>query len=93
MKLMVVTLSTDLEKLVADRIARGEFENAEAVVEFALRRFLDSEQPVSPLNSEERAQALMEFFEEVDRDLIDAPPVSDEALSRRNLYDDRRNRL
>ena len=54
MNLVVITLSTDLEKLVQDRIARGEFENAEAVVEFALRRFLDSagrlDSPLTPRN-------------------------------------------
>jgi Arc/MetJ-type ribon-helix-helix transcriptional regulator len=91
---MEITLSTDLERLVQDRIARGEFENAGAVVEFALRRYLDSlQRPESPLTPDERVKALMEFFEEVDREPIDAPPLSDEALSRRNLYDDRRNRL
>lgn len=90
---MVVTLSSDLEKLVEDRIARGEFESAEEVVEFALRSFLAAEQPPAALTADERVQALREFFEEVDRDPIDAPPLSDEALRRENLYDDRRNRL
>lgn len=90
---MEIVLSSDLEKLVQDRVTRGEFENAEAVVEFALRRLLLSERPDETLTPEERVQAWRDFFEEVDRDPIDAAPLPDEALRRVNLYDDHRNRL
>jgi Arc/MetJ-type ribon-helix-helix transcriptional regulator len=96
---MEITLSSDLEKLVQDRVARGEFENAEAMIEFALRRMCSSSerpktaQTPEPLTPEQKVNALKEFFEEVDRDPMDASPLSDEALRRVNLYNDRRNRL
>lgn len=48
----------------------------------------------STLTAEERVQAIDEFFAEVDRDPPSGvEPLPEEALSRRNLYDDRRNRL
>lgn len=92
---MEITLSPELERLVCDKVARGEFDSAEAVVESALRRFVGSPERLdSVLTPEERAKVWEEFCAEVDRDPpSDAPPLSDEALSRRNLYDDRRNRL
>lgn len=94
MKCMEITLNSELEKLVQDRVARGEFENAEAMIEFALRRMCGtSERPKIALTAEQRVNALKGFFEEVDRDPMDASPLPDEALRRVNLYDDRRNRL
>jgi Arc/MetJ-type ribon-helix-helix transcriptional regulator len=91
---MEITLSPDLEKLVQQRVERGEFENVEEIVEFALRRLLSPcEQMASPPSPAEKVKALKDFFDEVDRDPIDAPPLSEEALRRVNLYDDRRNRL
>jgi Arc/MetJ-type ribon-helix-helix transcriptional regulator len=92
---MEIALSPELERLVRDRVARGEFESAEAMVESALRHFVrPAERLDSNLTPEERVKAWEEFCAEVDKDPpSDAPPLSDEALSRRNLYDDRRNRL
>ncbi|MEX2301110.1 MAG: hypothetical protein WD733_09250 [Bryobacterales bacterium] len=91
---MEITLSPDLEKLVQQRVERGEFENVEEIVEFALRRLLSpSEQMASPPSPAEKVKALKDFFDEVDRDPIDAPPLPEEALRRVNLYDDRRNGL
>ena len=92
---MEITLSPELEKLVRDRVARGEFESVQAVVESALRSYVGSPERLnSDLTPEQRVKAWEEFCAEVDNDpASDAPPLSDEALSRRNLYDDRRNRL
>ena len=92
---MEITLSPEFERLVRDRVARGEFESAQAMVESALRRYVGSPERLdSDLTPEARAAAWEEFCAEVDRDPpSDSPPLSDEALSRRNLYDDRRNRL
>ena len=36
---MTITLSSDLEKLATEKVARGEFESVEAVVAEALRQF------------------------------------------------------
>ena len=46
------------------------------------------------LTIQQRVRLLDEFFEAIDRDPApEAPPLSDEALSRESLYDDHRNRL
>lgn len=92
---MEITLSPEFERLVRDKVARGEFESAQAMVESVLRRYVGlTERQDSDLTPEQRAAAWEEFCAEVDRDPPSgAAPLSDEALSRRNLYDDRRNRL
>jgi Arc/MetJ-type ribon-helix-helix transcriptional regulator len=97
---MTVSLSPRGEQLVREKVRSGEFANAEAVVEFALGRLAapaaadDLKQRDREATDEERLRALDEFFSEVDRDLDPGgPALPEEALSRRNLYDDRRNRV
>jgi Arc/MetJ-type ribon-helix-helix transcriptional regulator len=97
---MTVSLSPRGEQLVREKVRSGEFANAEAVVEFALGRLAvpaaaDDLEPRGPEGAgEERLRALDEFFSEVDRDPDPGgPAIPEEALSRRNLYDNRRNRV
>ena len=91
---MTISLNPEHQKLIEKKIQAGEFPTAEAVVEFALNRFLGTmSRRDSALTVEERVKALDEFFSEVDHDpksTSEALPA--EALRRRNLYDDRRNR-
>ena len=91
---MTISLSPKQQKLIEKKIQTGEFPSAEAVVEFALNRFFGTmgcRDPALPV--EERVKALDEFFAEVDHDPSSAnESVPAEALRRRNLYDDHRNR-
>ena len=91
---MTISLNPEHQKLVEKKIQAGEFPSPEALVEFALNRFLGTMGRIVPaLSAEERVNALGQFFTEVDSDPSSANgPVPDEALRRRNLYDDHRNR-
>ena len=91
---MTISLSPEHQRLIERKVQTGEFPNVEAFVEFALNRFLGTMGRRDPsLPVEERVKALDEFFAEVDRDPRPAnEAVSAEALRRRNLYDDHRNR-
>ena len=91
---MTISLSPKHQKLIEKKVQTGEFPSAEAVVEFALNRFLGTVGRSDPaLPVEERVKALDEFFAEVDHDPSSAKEaVPTEALRRRNLYDDHRNR-
>jgi len=91
---MTISLNPEHQKLIDQKVQTGEFPSAEAVVEFALNRFLGTTGRRDPtLPVEERVEALDAFFAEVDRDPSSADKaVPSEALRRRNLYDDRRNR-
>ena len=91
---MTISFNPELEKLVQEKVQNGEFPTAEAVVEFALNRLLGATGRHDPaLRAEERMQALDEFFADVDRDpLSGSEHLPAEALRRRNLYDDDRNR-
>ena len=91
---MTISLNPEHQKLIERKVQTGEFPNAEAVVEFALNHFLGTmgrRDPALPV--EERVKALEELFAEVDRDPSSAKQaVPAQALRRRNLYDDHRNR-
>jgi Arc/MetJ-type ribon-helix-helix transcriptional regulator len=90
---MTISLSPDYEKLIQQKVQSGEFPTAEAVVEFALNRLMSGGEQTPALTSEERVRILDEFFAEVDRDPVsDAPALPADALTRRHLYDDHRNR-
>jgi Arc/MetJ-type ribon-helix-helix transcriptional regulator len=91
---MTISLSPEHKKLIDQKVQTGEFPTAEAAVEFALNRFFDPTGRRNPtLPVEERLKALDAFFAEVDREADSAAKaVPAEALRRRNLYDDRRNR-
>ena len=91
---MTISLNPEQEKLIQAKVQNGEFPNAEAVVEFALNRLLKNTGRHDPiLTVEERSRAIDQFFAEVDRDTASGlEPLPVEALSRRTLYDDHRNR-
>jgi Arc/MetJ-type ribon-helix-helix transcriptional regulator len=91
---MTISLNPEHEKLVQEKVQNGEFPSVEAVVEFALNRFLGNTNRRDPaLTVEERVRALDELFAEVDHaPASGAAPLHTEALSRRSLYDDYRNR-
>ena len=91
---MTISLSPKHQKLIEKKIQTGEFPSAEAVVEFALNRFLGAMGRRGPaLPVEDRVKALDEFFAEVDHDPSSAnEAVPAGALRRRSLYDDHRNR-
>ena len=88
---MSVSLTPDLEQLIQQKVASGEFASPEAVIEAAVRRLGNGPLPTEPLpTSEQRLANLQELFEEVDHE--PAPrttPLPDEAFDRENLYDDR----
>lgn len=92
---MTISLSPEHEKLLQEKVRNGEFPSVEALVEFALDQLLVGAGRRAPvLTPDERLRVLDEFFAEVDRDPspgVDALP--EEALSRRNLYNDHRNQL
>lgn len=91
---MMISLNPKHQKLIEKKVQTGEFPTAEAVVEFALNRFLGAMGRLDPaLTVGQRVKALDEFFAEVDHDpssMNRALPAR--ALKRRNLYDDHRNR-
>ncbi len=90
---MTISLRPEHEKLVQEKVQNGEFTSAEAVVEFALNRFLANARRDALLTVEERVRALDEFFADVDHDPASGnAPLPAEALSRRPLYDNHRNR-
>ena len=88
---MNVSLTPDLEQLIEQKVASGEFTSPEAVIEAAVRQLGNGPPPAEPLpTSEQRLVNLQELFEEVDRE--PAPrttPLPDEAFDRENLYGDR----
>jgi Arc/MetJ-type ribon-helix-helix transcriptional regulator len=91
---MTVNLSPELERLLEERIASGEFESREAVLLHALELHARERKARAPLSGEDRAKQLEAFFEEIDRDPpSEAGPLSDEALSRETFYDTERTRV
>jgi Arc/MetJ-type ribon-helix-helix transcriptional regulator len=90
---MTISLRPEHEKLIQEKVQNGEFPSADAVVEFALNRLLGNMRRDALLTVEERVRALDEFFAEVDHEpAAGDAPLPAEALSRRSLYDDHRNR-
>jgi Arc/MetJ-type ribon-helix-helix transcriptional regulator len=91
---MTVHLTPELEKLLDERIASGEFANREAVLAHAFELLVRERPAQAPLSGEERAKKLEAFFEEIDRDApSEAGALSDEALSRETFYDTERTRV
>ena len=93
---MNVTLSPEIGKLIREKVNSGEFVSHQAVVESAVRTLLCGHAAMrpAPLAPEEAVSAWDEFMAEVDRDPpSEAPPLSDEALSRESIYDDERHRI
>ena len=88
---MNVSLTRELEQLIQQKVASGEFASPEAVIEAAVRQLSNGPSAVEPLpTSEQRLANLQALFEEVDR--APAPrttPLPDEAFDRGNLYDNR----
>ena len=88
---MNVSLTRELEQLIQQKVASGEFANPEAVIEAAVRQLSNGPTAVEPLpTSEQRLANLQALFEEVDR--APAPrttPLPDEAFDRESLYDNR----
>jgi Arc/MetJ-type ribon-helix-helix transcriptional regulator len=97
---MNVTLSPRLQKRIRELIERGEYRSADALVEQALDSFLDSEEAEDTrvvseghapgtesrlLTGPEKARALREWAESH----RPTPPLSDEAISRENIYGER----
>lgn len=93
---MNVTLSPEVSKLVRERVDSGEFVSPQAVIESAVRKLLRGVAATRslPLSPEEAVRAWDEIMAEVDRDPpSEAPPLTDEALSRESIYDDERHRI
>lgn len=88
---MNVILTPELERLVQQKVASGEFASPEAVIDAAVRELAKSPPSAAPLpTSEQRLANLQSLFEEIDRE--PAPritPLPDDAFDRENLYDDR----
>ncbi|MCB9384269.1 MAG: hypothetical protein H6509_06620 [Bryobacterales bacterium] len=76
---MTVNLTPELERLLDEHLASGEYESREALVAQALIALLSTKcKAQARLSGEERAKQLEAFFEEIDRDPpSDAGPLSD----------------
>ncbi|MDA1315949.1 MAG: hypothetical protein O2968_21715 [Acidobacteria bacterium] len=88
---MNVILTPELERLVQQKVANGEFASPEAVIEAAVRELASSPTPAVPLpTSEQRLANLQALFEEIDREPAQrTTPLPDDVFDRENLYDDR----
>ena len=53
---MVLTLSPELERLVRDKVARGDYPSADALVEGAVQRLLEEEHEEDAQSNEIRAR-------------------------------------
>jgi hypothetical protein len=89
---MVIALNPEQEQVVGQAIAAGLIERAEDAAELGVRTIrqrLDAEhdrvKPLS-LSHAERLERLRAF---VDRVRPEAPPLSDEAVSRDSIYGER----
>ena len=87
---MVIALNPEQEQVVGKAIEAGLIEKAEDAVELGMgtiRQRLDTA-PVraNRLSHAERLKRIRAF---VDRDRPEAPPLSDEAISRESIYGDR----
>ena len=94
---MNLTLRPEQEKLVDELRKSGRYPDAESVLAAALlaleQRHATGERPTK-LSPEEWVRRFDEFMAEVERDFPPNTPVlSDEALSRENIYDDERHRI
>ena len=94
---MNVTLSPEEEKLVDELRKSGNYPDTKAVLSAALQALEqrhDSGERPTKLSPEEWVRRFDEFMAEVDRDFPPNTPVlSDEALSRENIYDTERTRV
>ena len=96
MKLVNISLSPAIEKLVEQKVHSGEFGKPEEVIEAALRTLFNGAGEVreSMHTSEEWMRTWDDFMAEVERDIPPGAPVlSEEALSRECIYDDQRHRI
>ena len=88
---MNVSLTPELERIIREKVASGEFASAQAVIEASVRQFGNNPPGAEPLpTSEQRLANLQALFDEVDRE--PAPrmtPLPDDAFGRENIYDDR----
>ena len=89
---MTIEISPDLEKMLEEKVAKGEFPTRESVVEAELRSLLYASPETAP--SSHSFQDWDKLMAEVDSDeQPESPPLSDEALSRETIYEDHRHRL
>lgn len=88
---MNLSLTPELERIIREKVASGEFASAEAVIAASLKQLEKNPSVTEPLPaSEQRLSNLQALFDEVDRD--PAPrtsPLPDDAFDRENLYQDR----
>jgi Arc/MetJ-type ribon-helix-helix transcriptional regulator len=64
---MNITLKPDIQKRIEERLRRGEFESAEAVVEQALTLFLDFEEEMSEAEFLDSRAAIDEALDQAKR--------------------------
>jgi Arc/MetJ-type ribon-helix-helix transcriptional regulator len=64
---MNITLKSEIQKRINERLRSGEFESAEAVVEQALTFFLDSEEEMSEAEFPETKAAIDEALDQAER--------------------------
>jgi hypothetical protein len=86
---MTITLRPDLEEELAAR-AKAEGLSTEEFVNRELKRLVAGEQPTPKLTPEERLRLWNEWLGS--HDYIQAPPLSDEAISRESIYSEREDK-
>jgi hypothetical protein len=92
-----MTITLELPPEIEARLVAEARDRGLPVAEIIKAHLMQSHAPVSDTQSlsvKDRVREIDDFFAELDRDPPSGvAPLSDEALSRENLYDDRRNRL
>lgn len=86
---MTITLRPDLEEELSAR-AQAEGLSTEEFVNRELKRLVATEQPIPKLTPEERLRLWNEWLNS--HDYIQAPPLSDEAISRESIYSEREDK-